>query len=199
MARGLRTKLVDPQTGESVTEPGRFGLLIAGPTVFAGYWRRDDLTTAAFDEEGFFRAGDLFRLEDQAHLRFVGRARDLIVRGGMKIAPEEVEALLADHPKIADVAVVGIADERMEGEQVVTAVVVPKEGDDRARRGPGPPPWKGRRRLQGATQARGRRSAAAQRARQGPEARDPRNRQLGSASRFRGSGTNALVRRTYSA
>jgi acyl-CoA synthetase (AMP-forming)/AMP-acid ligase II len=52
VARGLRTKLVDPQTGESVTEPGRFGeLLIAGPTVFAGYWRRDDLTTAAFDEE----------------------------------------------------------------------------------------------------------------------------------------------------
>ncbi|HET9722719.1 MAG TPA: class I adenylate-forming enzyme family protein [Actinomycetota bacterium] len=130
VARGLRTKLVDPQTGEPVTELGRPGeLLIAGPTVFAGYWRRDDLTTAAFDEEGFFRTGDLFRLEDEAHLRFVGRARDLIVRGGMKIAPEEVEALLADHPKIADVAVVGIADERMEGEQIVTAVVVPKEGE----------------------------------------------------------------------
>jgi len=47
----------------------------------------------------------------------------------MKIAPEEVESLLADHPKVADVAVVGIADERMEGEQIVTAVVVPKEGE----------------------------------------------------------------------
>jgi len=47
----------------------------------------------------------------------------------MKIAPEEVEALLAGHPKIVDLAVVGIADERIEGEQVVTAVVVPKEGE----------------------------------------------------------------------
>ncbi len=129
VARGMRTKLVDPQTGEPVTEVGRPGeLLISGPTVFAGYWRRDDLTAAAFDEEGFFRTGDLFQLEDEAHVRFVGRARDLIVRGGMKIAPEEVESLLGDHPGIADVAVVGIPDERMEGEQIVTAVVVPKEG-----------------------------------------------------------------------
>jgi acyl-CoA synthetase (AMP-forming)/AMP-acid ligase II len=130
VARGLETRLVDPQTGEIVTEIGQPGeLLIAGPTVFEGYWRRDDLTAAAFDDDGFFRTGDLFQLEDEAHYRFVGRARDLIIRGGMKIAPEEVEALLADHPKIVDLAVVGIADERIEGEQIVTAVVVPKEGE----------------------------------------------------------------------
>ena len=60
-----------------VTEPGRFGEPHRRPDGLRGYWRRDDLTTAAFDEEGFFRTGDLFRLEDQAHLRFVGRARDL--------------------------------------------------------------------------------------------------------------------------
>jgi acyl-CoA synthetase (AMP-forming)/AMP-acid ligase II len=130
VARGAQTKLVDPQTGEPVTEPGRPGeLLIKGPTVFAGYWRRDDLTGTAFDEEGFFRTGDLFQIEDDLHYRFVGRARDLIIRGGMKIAPEEIEALLAGHPKIADLAVVGIADERIEGEQIVTAVVVPKPGE----------------------------------------------------------------------
>jgi acyl-CoA synthetase len=130
VARGLETRLVDPQTGEAVTELGRPGeLLIAGPTVFEGYWRRDDLTALAFDEAGFFRTGDLFELEDDTHYRFVGRARDLIIRGGIKIAPEEIEALLADHPKIADLAVVGIADTRIEGEQVVTAVVVPKEGE----------------------------------------------------------------------
>ncbi len=130
VARGLRIKLVDPQSGHPVTEPGQPGeLLIAGPTVFAGYWRRDDLTAAAFDDEGYFRTGDLFQIVDDAHYRFVGRARDLIIRGGMKIAPEEIESLLAGHPTIADVAVVGIADERMEGEQIVTAVVVPKEGE----------------------------------------------------------------------
>jgi len=130
VARGLRTKLVDPQTGVPVTELGQPGeLLITGPTVFAGYWRRDDLTAAAFDDEGYFRTGDLFQIEDDAHYRFVGRARDLIIRGGMKIAPEEIESLLAGHPKVADLAVVGIADERTEGEQIVTAVVVPKEGE----------------------------------------------------------------------
>ncbi len=130
VSRGLRTKLVDPRSGETISEPGQPGeLLIAGPTVFGGYWRRDDLTEAAFDDEGYFRTGDLFQIEDDSHYRFVGRARDLIIRGGMKIAPEEIEALLADHPKVADVAVVGIADPRMEGEQIVTAVVVPKAGE----------------------------------------------------------------------
>ena len=68
VARGLQTKLVDPQTGEPVTELGRPGeLLIEGPTVFAGYWRRPDLTEAAFDDEGFYRTGDLFLLEDEEH------------------------------------------------------------------------------------------------------------------------------------
>jgi acyl-CoA synthetase (AMP-forming)/AMP-acid ligase II len=130
VSRGLSTRLVDPVSGAEVTEPGEPGeLLIGGPTVFAGYWRRDDLTAKAFSDDGLFRTGDLFQLEDDRHYRFVGRARDLIIRGGMKIAPEELEALLAPHPKVADVAVVGIADERLEGEQVVTAVVVPVEGE----------------------------------------------------------------------
>jgi acyl-CoA synthetase len=129
VSRGLRTKLVDPRTGEPVTEPGEPGeLLIGGPTIFDGYWRRDDLTAKAFDEEGFFRTGDLFQIEDDRHYRFVGRARDLIVRGGMKIAPEELEALLAQHPAVANVAVVGIDDPRLEGEQIVTAVVETTEG-----------------------------------------------------------------------
>ena len=130
VSRGMQTKLVDPITGEPVTEPGVPGeLLITGPTVFFGYWGRPDLTEKAFDAEGYFRTGDLFQIEDDRHLRFVGRARDLIIRGGMKIAPEEIEALLAGHPKIADVAVVGIEDAKVEGEQVVTAVVVVKEGE----------------------------------------------------------------------
>jgi len=60
----------------------------------------------------------------------VGRLKDLIIRGGMNIAPEEIEYLLADHPQIADVAIVGVPDGRKLGEEVVTAVVVPKEGEE---------------------------------------------------------------------
>jgi acyl-CoA synthetase (AMP-forming)/AMP-acid ligase II len=56
--------------------------------------------------------------------------KDLIIRGGMNIAPEEIEYLLADHPQIADVAIVGVPDGRKLGEEVVTAVVVPKEGEE---------------------------------------------------------------------
>lgn len=128
VARGMETKLVDPASGRRVTDRGEIGeLLVKGPTVFHGYWRRPDLTAEAFDDEGFYRTGDLFEVVDEAHLRFVGRARELIIRGGMKIAPEEVEALLADHPMVEEVAVIGTPDPRIEGEQVVTAVVVPKE------------------------------------------------------------------------
>ncbi|MGZ8566702.1 MAG: class I adenylate-forming enzyme family protein [Actinomycetota bacterium] len=129
VSRGMRTELVDPQTGRAVEAEGGAGeLRIDGPTLFHGYWRREDLTAKAFDNDGFYRTGDLFQLEDERHLRFVGRARDLIIRGGMKVAPEEVEALLAQHPKVADIAVVGIEDAKAEGEQIVTAVVVPAEG-----------------------------------------------------------------------
>ena len=116
----------------------------------------------------------------------------------MKIAPEEVESLLADHPKIADVAVVGIADERMEGEQVVTAVVVPKEGEtiefaevlDHLR-GRGVAGYKEPRKLV-VVEALPRNALGKVLKRE-----YPRNRQLGSASRFRGAGrTRSYAGRT---
>ncbi len=104
---------------------------IAGPTVFAGYFRRRDLTEKAFDADGFFRTGDLFEIAIGAdgrpsRYRFVGRLRDLIIRGGVNIAPEEIELLLADHPKVADVAVVGYRDGGHLGEEQICVVAVPK-------------------------------------------------------------------------
>jgi len=129
----IETKLLDPETREVVTEPDAPGeLAIRGATVFTGYWKRPDLTAAAFDAEGYFLTGDLFAIagEGDDRYRFVGRLKDLIIRGGMNIAPEEIEYLLADHPKIQDVAVVGVPDGRKLGEEVVTAVVVPKEGEE---------------------------------------------------------------------
>ena len=129
----IETKLLDPETRGVVTEPDTPGeLAIRGATVFTGYWRRPDLTAAAFDAEGYFLTGDLFAIagEGDDRYRFVGRLKDLIIRGGMNIAPEEIEYLLADHPKIQDVAVVGVPDGRKLGEEVVTAVVVPKEGEE---------------------------------------------------------------------
>lgn len=125
-ALGMETRLVDPVSGEPVTasdQPGE--LAFRGPTLFPGYYRRPEMTARAFDPDGFYRTGDLFEVPAGRtdRLRFVGRARDLIIRGGMKVAPEELEALIAGHPAIAEVAVVGIEDRRLEGEQRISAVV----------------------------------------------------------------------------
>jgi acyl-CoA synthetase len=124
-------RLVDLATGADITEPGVPGeLRINGPMVFAGYLPGTALTQP-FDEQGFLRTGDVFQLAgpDNRFLHHVDRAKDLIIRGGVNIAPAEVEGLLASHPAVADVAVVGYPDPVL-GEKVC-AVVVPAPGSDR--------------------------------------------------------------------
>ncbi len=131
VAAGMESRLVDPISGELVTEPDQPGeLAFRGPTLFPGYYRRPEMTARAFDADGFYRTGDLFEVpaERPDRLRFVGRARDLIVRGGMKVAPEELESLIATHPAVAEVAVVGIEDRRLEGEQRISVVAVIRPG-----------------------------------------------------------------------
>ncbi len=135
-AGALSTKLVDPETKAVITEPGVAGeLAIRGPAVFSGYYKRPDLTARAFDADGYFYTGDLFAIAGEGgelnRYRFVGRWKDIILRAGMKIAPEELENLLADFPKIAECAVVGIPDRRLNEEQVFV-VVVAKPGEQPA-------------------------------------------------------------------
>ncbi|GAA3415703.1 fatty acid--CoA ligase family protein [Streptosporangium vulgare] len=124
----MSVRLVDPDTGEEVVEPGRPGeLRIKGPMVFPGYLRGDRVADP-FDELGYLRTGDVFEIagERGEFLRYVDRAKDLIIRGGMNIAPAELEGLIAAHPAVQDVAVVGYPDDVL-GERVC-AVVVPREG-----------------------------------------------------------------------
>src|SRR5262249_48650430 len=98
---------------------------IKGPTVFAGYLHGERLKSP-FDEQGYLRTGDVFVIagEEQEFLEYVDRAKDLVIRGGMNIAPAELEGLIAGHPDVADVAIVGYPDDVL-GERVC-AVVVPK-------------------------------------------------------------------------
>ena len=101
---------------------------LRSPAVMDGYWRAPELTASAITDDGFVRTGDLGWIDDQGRLRLVGRSKEMYVRGGYNVYPMEVEAVLATHPAIADVAVAPRPDDVM-GE-IGVAVVVPREGAD---------------------------------------------------------------------
>lgn len=119
------TRLVDPATEQPVSEPGVPGeLRMKGPSVFAGYWENPEATARVFDAQGWFRTGDMFEIagdKDQFY-RFVGRCKDIIIRGGQNISSEEIEGYLLAHPAVADVAIVGEPDEKL-GERLCAFVV----------------------------------------------------------------------------
>ncbi|WP_084477813.1 class I adenylate-forming enzyme family protein [Nocardia jejuensis] len=128
LAARTAVKLVDVVTGETVTALGGRGeLRMRGPAVFAGYLP-GTASAEPFDEEGYLCSGDVFELcgEGGRYLRFVDRVKEIIIRGGMNIAPAEIEGLLSDHPAVADVAIVGYPDPVL-GEKCC-AFVVPAPG-----------------------------------------------------------------------
>jgi acyl-CoA synthetase (AMP-forming)/AMP-acid ligase II len=127
IASRMRTKLVDPHTGEAIDEPGQPGeLLVSGSAIFDGYYRAPDLTASAFDGDGYFRTGDLFEIastgDEPRFYRYAGRSKDIIIRGGQNISPEEIEGLLQGHPAVAEVAVVGYPDATL-GERACACAV----------------------------------------------------------------------------
>jgi fatty-acyl-CoA synthase len=97
-------------------------LQVRGPNVFAGYWRNPEATAAAFDE-GWLRTGDVAEQDDEGNYRIRGRLKDMYISGGENVYPAEVEGVLHEHPAVADVAVVGVFDERW-GESGVAFVVL---------------------------------------------------------------------------
>lgn len=107
--------------------PGEIGeILIRGPVVMKGYWKRPEETAEAI-RDGWLHTGDLVRVEEDGSCQIVDRLKDMIVTGGLNVYPAEVENVLCGHPKVLQVAVVGIPH-RIWGERVV-AVVVPRPGE----------------------------------------------------------------------
>ena len=122
---GWEVRIVSPNG--RVLPPDTPGeLLIRGETLFSGYWRDPDATAAAFAEGGWYRTGDIARLTADCYLYILDRAKDMIISGGENIYPAEVEAVLAGHPAVADVAVIGRPDATW-GE-AVHAVIIPEAG-----------------------------------------------------------------------
>jgi len=126
--QAVEVKIVDPVTSHELTKPGEVGeLCYRGPSVIPCYFNQPALTKQAFDEEGFFRTGDLFQILDEHIVAYFDRKKDLVIRGGFNISAAEVENILKEHPKILDVAVIGMPDPTL-GERVCAYVVL-REGE----------------------------------------------------------------------
>ncbi len=103
---------------------GTAGELCAkGPQVFSGYWQKDNSTV--FHPGGWFKTGDIAVMDEDGYIKIVDRKKDMIIVSGFKVFPNEVEGVIASHPKVLEVAAVGVKDERC-GE-VVKVYVVKKD------------------------------------------------------------------------
>jgi long-chain acyl-CoA synthetase len=122
----VELRVVDPKTGTD-RAPGEIGeVCLRAPNVMAGYFERPRETTAALTPDGWLRTGDGGYLDEEGYLFLTDRIKDMIVSGGENVYPAEVEEVLAHHPDVAEVAVIGVPDERW-GE-TVKALVVPRPG-----------------------------------------------------------------------
>jgi len=123
----VEVKIVDPATGEQCA-PGSAGeLCCRGYNVMNGYYNNPKATAEAIDPDGWLHTGDQATMDAQGYVRITGRIKELIIRGGENIAPREIEDLLRGNPKIVDVYVYGIPDERL-GEEVAAAIKL-KQGE----------------------------------------------------------------------
>ncbi len=115
--------------GRVLSEPSARGeICTRGPNVMKGYWNRPDATALAIDAEDWFHTGDIGYLDQDGFLYVADRVKDMVITGGENVYPAEVESVLYDHPAVAEVAVIGLPDERW-GE-IVAAVVAPKAGQE---------------------------------------------------------------------
>jgi 2,3-dihydroxybenzoate-AMP ligase len=102
-------KVVD-EAGNELTEGKEGELVVRGPCIFRGYYKAEAANREAFTPDGFFRTGDLAKFDRERRLIITGRKKDIIIRGGENISATEVEELIGQHPKVEQIAVVGMPD-----------------------------------------------------------------------------------------
>ena len=117
----VQIKIVDPQTGQVVRVGERGELCTRGYSVMLGYWDNDEATRAAIDGARWMHTGDLATMDEEGYLNIVGRIKDMIIRGGENVYPREIEEFLYSHPKVQDVQVIGVPDEKY-GEEIMAWV-----------------------------------------------------------------------------
>ncbi len=119
----VEIKIIDPSTGRTVERghPGEF--LARGYVVMQGYWNDPERTADTIDSQRWMHTGDLATMDEQGYVRIVGRIKDMVIGGGENVYPREIEEFLYTHPKIADVQVIGVPDERY-GEELMAWVIL---------------------------------------------------------------------------
>jgi len=122
---GFEMRIVDPDSGERVG-PGKAGEIRLRGRIMKGYYKNPEATAAAFDDEGWFKTGDVGMVDDEGYLLFMGRYKEMLKTGGINVAPIEVEEVLLKHPAVQEAFVCGLPDPVRE--QIVAAVIVLKKG-----------------------------------------------------------------------
>jgi len=124
----MEFRVADPATGVTVEREVVGELCARHGALMIGYFDDVEATSAAIDEDGWLHTGDLGTMDARGYVRFTGRLKEVIVRGGENIHPREIEDVLFMHPDVAEVAVVGVPDERW-GEQVAAFVRLNSRSD----------------------------------------------------------------------
>ncbi|PFA70775.1 AMP-binding protein [Bacillus sp. AFS015802] len=122
----VEVKIVEPGSDREVPHGVQGELCTRGYHVMKGYYKNEEATRLAIDEEGWLHTGDLAVMDEHGYCRITGRLKDMIIRGGENIYPREIEEFLYSHPKVLDVQVIGIPDE-VYGEEVMAWIIL-KEG-----------------------------------------------------------------------
>lgn len=120
-------RLIDPNTGEDAAPGERGELWIRGPQVMKGYLNNEEATRATLDADGWLHTGDVAVVDEHGIYTVVDRVKELIKYKGYQVAPAELEAVLINHPEIADAAVIGVPDKES-GEELPKAFVVRAQG-----------------------------------------------------------------------
>ncbi|MEO1061202.1 MAG: AMP-binding protein [Actinomycetota bacterium] len=124
----VEIKIVHPETGVTV-ERGQAGeFCTRGYSVMLGYWNDPERTTDAIDADRWMHTGDLATMDAEGYVNIVGRIKDMVIRGGENVYPREIEEFLYSHPRIQDVQVIGVPDEKY-GEELMAWVITADGGD----------------------------------------------------------------------
>jgi fatty-acyl-CoA synthase len=124
----VEVKIINPVTGQVVSTGETGELCTRGYSVMLGYWNDEEKTRDAMDAAGWMHTGDLAVMDEDGYVKIVGRIKDVVIRGGENVYPREIEEFLYSNPKISDVQVIGVPDQKY-GEEIMAWVIL-KKGEE---------------------------------------------------------------------